>query len=128
MCTGWPFSRKGHISLENSSFAEKVFKTIGLASVVISILAIPVSLVAGAGIIISLIALLLSGCSALLGNVRYLLIVFVIVTFNLRFVSVLMDIQNLTESILMVQIVISYTITFIFYVIGAYNRRCRTKG
>lgn len=114
--------------MESLSFAERILKAIGLTAVAVSILTIPVSLVAGAGIIISLIALLLSGCSALLGNTRYLLAVFVIVTFNLRFVSVLMDIQNLTESILMLQIVISYTITLIFYAIGVYNRRRRTKG
>ncbi|WP_041350529.1 hypothetical protein [Nitrosococcus watsonii] len=114
--------------MENLSIAEKIFKAIGLIAVVVSILAIPVSLVSGAGIIISLITLLLSACSALLGNTRYLLTVFVIVTFNLRFVSVLMDIPNLTESILMVQIIIAYTITLIFYAIGVYRRKRRIKS
>lgn len=116
--------------MENPSFPEKLFKFIGVTSVVVSVLSIPMSAASGVGVIIAAIALILSGCSSLLGNTRYLLITFFIVTFNLLFVSVFsvfMDLQDVTKSTFMLYIGIPYIITFTFYGIGVYKRRHLTK-
>jgi len=63
-------------------------KRLGITSVVLAILAIPLGFISGLGVSMALFALLLSGISSLTGRLKYVSIVVIITTLNLFFVSV----------------------------------------
>ena len=63
-------------------------KWLGVISLVMAFLSIPISMVTGLGVILALLALLVSGASAFLGELKYAAIVLVITTINLFSLSV----------------------------------------
>ncbi len=58
-------------------------KWLGILSLVMAFLAIPPGMISGLGVIMALLALLISGASAILGNLGYVALVLVITTINL---------------------------------------------
>jgi len=63
-------------------------RKLGITSVILSILAIPLGLISGIGVSIALFALVLSGISSISGRLKYVSIVAIITTLSLFFVSV----------------------------------------
>ena len=63
-------------------------KKLGVISVVIAVFSIIPSLVTGIGIMLALFALLLSGISAVSGNLKYVIVVILLTTINLFFLSI----------------------------------------
>ncbi|MCL5022743.1 MAG: hypothetical protein M1497_05185 [Nitrospirae bacterium] len=63
-------------------------KWLGITSIFLAILAVPLGFISGLGVSMALFALLLSGISSLSGRFKYVSIVIIVTTLNLFFVSV----------------------------------------
>ena len=88
-------------------------KNIAIVSLVVSILAIPLALVSGIGVIISLLALSIAGITAYLQEIRYSVFTFFITTFTVFGFSLLdVNLHGWRN-----EIPISFVIPYLFYII-----------
>lgn len=100
-----------------------ILKAVGIFSALLAICSVFLSLVSGAGIIVALIALVLSGISAIAGDIRYAAFTTVVVTIDLFFVSVLLQIQDPPVIAIVLLIAVPYVITFVLIGIGIRRKR-----
>lgn len=100
-----------------------ILKAVGIFAALLAISSVFFSLVSGAGIIVALIALVLSGISAIKGSIRYAAFTIVVVTIDLFFVSVLLHIQDPPVVAIVLLIAVPYVITFALVGIGARRKR-----
>ncbi len=109
----------------NKTNISRISKWIETSSLILAILAIFPSFISGAGILVSLVALILSGISFLFRKTKLALWTVVIVTMNLVFVSVLTDIQNISTNMI-IYIEIPYGFLFLCVINERYFNRTKT--
>lgn len=115
--------RPAFLSRSYSELIVLILKAVGIFSALLAICSVFLSLVSGAGIIVALIALVLSGISAIAGDIRYAAFTTVVVTIDLFFVSVLLQIQDPPVIAIVLLIAVPYVITFVLIGIGIRRKR-----
>jgi len=85
------------ISAMSHKTAGKIF---GIASLVVTLISVPLNVISGIGVFVALLGLILAGISVLLRATKYALIAFVIATISIFIISPFSWTQNLPLSML----------------------------